>query len=122
MNEWVMVGLIALVFLVICFFLEAVVLVFFRVSRLGRAFLFSLLVNFASLLVIYLAWPLTGTFGIDTGSWFPLFPLLFLITISIESLLLNWLTRQLPFRKLMGIVTLMNLISFAALYLVLTLM
>src|SRR5688572_14867656 len=122
MNEWVMVGMIALVFLVICFFLEAVVLAFFKVNRLGRVFLYALLVNFVSLLAIYLAWPLTQIFRIDTGTWFPLFPILFLITIIIETMLLKWLKPQMPFGKLSGIVVLMNLLSFAVLYLVLTLL
>ena len=120
MNEWAMVGAIALVFLIICFFLEAVVLSLFKVSRLGRAFLYSLLVNFVSLLAIYLGWPLMGTFGIDTGSWFPLFPILFTVTVILEVLLLKWLTGLLPLRKLLGIVVLMNLLSFAALYIVLS--
>ena len=122
MNEWDLLWLIPLVFLVICFFLEAVVLAFFKVNRLGRAFLYALLLNFVSLLAIYLAWPLTYKLGIDTGSWFPLFPILLLITIIIETLLLKWLNPQLPLRKLSGIAALMNLLSFAALYLVLTLL
>jgi len=121
MNEWVMVGLIAAIFLIICFFLEAAVLAFFKVSKLGRAFLYSLLVNFVSLLAIYLAWPLMYTFGIDTGSWFPLFPILFAGTVMIESLLLTWVVRPVRFGKLLGIVVVMNLLSFAALYLLLIL-
>lgn len=122
MNEWALVGAIALVFLIICFFLEAVVIHLFKVSRLGRAFLYSLLVNFVSLTVIYLAWPLMYTSGIDTGSWFPLFPILFAATVIIETLLLKWVIRTLPWRKLLRIVVLMNLLSFAALYLLLILL
>jgi hypothetical protein len=122
MNEWVMVGAIALGFLIICFFLEAVVLALFKVSKLGRAFLYSLLVNFVSLLVIYLAWPLMRTFGIDTGTWFPLFPILFATTVIIETFLLRWLTRSVPPSQLLRIVVMMNLLSFAALYLLLILL
>lgn len=116
MNEWLMVGMIALAFLFICFLLEAVVLALFKVSRLGKAFLYSLLVNFVSLLAIYLAWPLTDTFRINTGNWFPLLPILFPITVLFESLLLKWIQKTLPWRRLFVIVTVMNLCSFAALY------
>lgn len=122
MNEWAMVGAIALAFLIICFFLEAVVISLFRISRLGRAFLYSLLVNFVSLLAIYLGWPLMYTFRIDTGTWFPLFPILFAATVIMETLLLKWALRVQPLRKLLGIVVLMNLLSFAALYLLLILL
>ena len=120
MDDVALVGLIGLGFLMLCFFLEALVLLLFRICRLGRAFLLSLLVNLISLLVIYLGWPLTRFFHIDMDSWFPLFPFLFIITVSIETLMLQLMNRQEPWTRLLAVAINMNVLSFTALYVVLT--
>ena len=122
MNEFVLPALIAGAFLLLSCFLEAMVLYFFRISRLGRSFVTALLLNIFSILTLYLLWPLTTRMGIDTARWFPLFPMLWLVSVLVEFMLLRFLARHQTWTKRVLVVVVMNILSFLFLYLALSLM
>lgn len=108
-----------IVFLIIAIVLEAVILILFKIDKPGKSFLYSLIVNLASLGVGYITLPLVRQIGIGyTSSGQVLrWVFVFAITVLIEGILLILLTKKKPREKVWLATVVMNLVSYAILLL-----
>jgi hypothetical protein len=122
MNESLLIGSIAGVFFIICVLFESVAIVFFNFAPLGRALWQAAQANVLSLGVIYLVWPLFSRMNIDEDKVFPLLPLLWIATVVTEALVLKFVNRSQPWRRVFLTSAAMNSASFAVLYLILSLL
>jgi hypothetical protein len=118
MNESLLIGSIAGVFLVVCVLFESVVIAFFKIAPFGRALWQAALANALSLGVIYLIWPLFSRMNIDEDKVFPLLPLLLITTVTTEALVLKIANRAQPWHRVFLTSAVMNSFSFAVLYLI----
>jgi hypothetical protein len=122
MNESLLIGSIAGVFLIVCVLFESIMIVFFKIASFTRALWQAALANALSLGVIYLMWPLFSRMNIDEDKVFPLLPLLWIATVVTEALVLKFVNRAQPWRRVFLSSAAMNSASFAVLYLILSLL
>ncbi|MBS1921138.1 MAG: hypothetical protein JST17_12875 [Bacteroidetes bacterium] len=110
---------ILIIFMVVTILIEGVVLILFKIEKAGKAFLYSLIVNLASLGMGYITLPLIRQIGSDyTNSgqvirWI----IVFAITVLVEGFLLILLTKKKPHEKVWLATVVMNLLSYAILIL-----
>lgn len=103
------------IFMAVAIVLEALVLILFKIEKAGKAFLYSLVVNLASLGVGYVILPLLSQLFEDystTGQvlqWL----IIFAITVVVEGYLLILLSKMKPRKKLWTATFVMNLLSYA---------
>jgi hypothetical protein len=122
MNESLLIGSIAGVFLIVCVLFESVVITFFKITPFGRALWNAAVANALSLGVVYLIWPLFSRMNIDEDKVFPLLPILWTATVVTEALVLKFLNRTQPWRRVFITSAVMNSASYAILYLILSLL
>jgi energy-converting hydrogenase Eha subunit A len=67
-------------------------------------------------------WPLFSRMNIDEDKVFPLLPLLWIATVVTEALVLKFVNREQPWRRVFVTSAAMNTASFAVLYLILSLL
>lgn len=108
-----------ILFLTITILLEGVVLILFKIEKAGKAFLYSLIVNLASLGVGYITLPLIRQAGNEfTKSGQILhWVIVFALTVLVEGFLLLLLTKKKPKEKVWLATIVMNLLSYAILFL-----
>lgn len=106
-------------FMAITIILEGVVLIIFKIEKGGKAFLYSLIVNLASLGVGYIILPLIRQIGntFTTSGSILRWIFVFAITVLVEGFLLILLTKKKPREKVWLATLVMNLLSYAILLL-----
>ncbi|HWC54808.1 MAG TPA: hypothetical protein VG676_14570 [Chitinophagaceae bacterium] len=110
---------ILILFMAVTIVLEGVVLILFKIEKAGKAFLYSLMVNLASLGVGYIALPLIRQVGnqFTTSGLLLHWIFVFAITVVVEGFLLILLTKKKPREKVWLATVVMNLVSYAILIL-----
>ena len=119
MNETMLIATVVLVYIVVCILFEAIVIMLLRINIFGRALWQSVVVNLASLVLIYMMWPIVSSMDIDEDKVFPLLPILFLVTLLTESVLLMPLNKNQSWKRIMLATAVMNGVSFGSLYVIL---
>lgn len=106
-------------FMAITIVLEGVVLIIFKIEKGGKAFLYSLIVNLASLGAGYITLPLIHRIGngFTTSGHVLQWVFIFAITVLVEGFLLILLTKKKPREKVWLATIVMNLVSYAILLL-----
>lgn len=106
-------------FMAITIVLEGVVLIIFKIEKGGKAFLYSLIVNLASLGVGYITLPLIRQIGngLTTSGQVFRWIFVFAITVLVEGFLLILLTKKKPREKVWLATVVMNLLSYILLFL-----
>ncbi|MBS1621128.1 MAG: hypothetical protein JSS80_05770 [Bacteroidetes bacterium] len=104
-------------FMAVAITLEWVVLLLFKIEKAGKAYLYSLVVNLASLGAGYITLPLIRQVGNEyTNSgqvirWI----IVFTLTVLVEGFLLILLTKKKPKEKVWLATVVMNILSYAIL-------
>ncbi len=108
-----------ILFMAITIVLEGVVIILFKIEKGGKAFLYSLIVNLASLGVGYITLPLVRQIGngLTTSGQVLRWIFAFAITVLVEGFLLILLTKKKPREKVWLAAVVMNLLSYALLFL-----
>ncbi len=108
---------ILILFLAIIVLIEGGILMLFKVESSGKAFLYSLVVNLASLGAGYLTLPLVRGIGADftTSGSMLRWVMIFAITVLVEGFLLILLTKKKPKERVWLATLVMNLASYAIL-------
>ena len=105
-----------ILFMVLTIVIEGVIMLLFKIDKAGKVFLYSLVVNLASLGAGYLVAPLirpAGTLGPFTVlQW----GIMFAVTVVVEGHLLLLLTKKKPREKVWLAVIVMNLVSYLLLF------
>ncbi|MCC7400390.1 MAG: hypothetical protein IT214_02800 [Chitinophagaceae bacterium] len=111
---------ILILFLAIIILVEGVILILFKIEKPGKAFLYSLVVNLASLGVGFLTAPLIRQIGsgISTPGLTFRWLVIFALTVLVEGFLLILLTKKRPREKVWLATLVMNLVSYIILILV----
>jgi len=107
-----------ILFMVFAIFAEAVVMLLFKLNRFGKCLLDSSIVNIASLVVGFMIFEsrLVRGEGRNGDLSLPSWLTLFAITAIVEGLLLMLLNRKLPRARIWLASIVMNLVSYLALY------
>ena|SRR5215217_5724799 len=116
MNQGFVISSIVGIFLIVCVLFESLIITAFKVKRFPRSLLQAAIVNIASVVVIYFIWPLISRMDIDEDKVFPLLPLLLVITLVIEASILKLLNRQQRWARIFITSIVMNSVSFAVLF------
>jgi hypothetical protein len=108
-----------ILFMALAIVLEAVVMLLFKIDKAGKVFLYSLIVNLASLGIGYATLPLIRQigYGVTTSGLILRWVVMFSITVLVEGILLMLLTKKKPREKIWLAVVVMNLVSYVLLYL-----
>jgi hypothetical protein len=122
MNEGAFIFSVIGLFLVVCVLIESFIITAFKMIPFRRALLHSLIVNAASVGVVYVIWPVFRQMNFDEGKAFPLLPILVISTIVVEALLLKALNRPQRWSRIFLASGVMNAVSFAILFLLLSLL
>lgn len=111
---------ILIIFIAVAILLEGVVLILFKIEKPGKCFLYSLIVNLASLGAGYIILPLIRQVGNEYSKsgqvihWV----IVFAITVLVEGFLLILLTKKKPKEKIWLATIIMNILSYAVLLLI----
>lgn len=110
---------ILIIFITIAILLEGVVLILFKIEKPGKCFLYSMIVNLASLGAGYIILPLIQQIGNEytTSGRVIHWAIAFAITVLVEGFLLILLTKKKPKEKVWLATIVMNLLSYAVLFL-----
>ncbi|HYM95060.1 MAG TPA: hypothetical protein VET23_13025 [Chitinophagaceae bacterium] len=108
-----------IIFMALTIVVEGVILLLFKIDKPGKVFLYSLIVNLASLGVGYIILPLVRQIGngFSTSGLVLRWIFMFAITVLVEGFLLILLTKKKPREKVWLAAVVMNLVSYALLYL-----
>lgn len=108
-----------IVFMIVTIVLEGVVLLLFKIEKAGKCFLYSLIVNLASLGAGYIILPLIRQIGNEyTKSDLVIhWVIVFAVTVLVEGFLLILLTKKNK-EKIWLATVIMNILSYAVLFLV----
>ena len=103
-------------FILLAIVLEGVTLILLKYNKPGRSFLDAFVINIASLLVGYLISNFTYN-GLDfTNNSYLDFFLIYLITVAVEFAVLYLLNRKKPIKKTLIAAVVINLVSYALLF------
>ena len=107
-----------MILFVVIILIEAIVMMVFKMNRFGKSLGDSVIVNIASILIIFLVIGILADIEVGTFDA-PLFVTgagLYLLTFLGESLVLKLLNKKLPWRRIVSISAMMNLLTYILLY------
>jgi hypothetical protein len=84
MNESLVIGSLAGVFILVCVLFQGFLISHFHINRFATVLLHAAIFNIGSLAVLYIIWPLIARLDVDEDNVFPVLPILLITTTVVE--------------------------------------